>query len=65
MKAIINWIKNEPALVTGIVSALIGVLVAFNIWHPTDDQLSSLMILIGVITGGGIRQLVTPTNKLP
>ncbi len=38
--------KTEPVVLAGavqvVLTALVAVLVAFNAWHPTDDQIAAL-----------------------
>lgn len=60
-----NLIKTEPARFVAFVMASIGVADAFNLWHPTQAQLGSIMTLVGVIGGEYIRSVSTPTAKLP
>lgn len=61
---------KEPVAIAGAVQALItaviALLVAFNAWHPTDDQIAAVMgiyaALIVVITTI-VRSKVTPTTS--
>lgn len=59
-------IKNEPALATGAVLAVIGVASSFGL-GITDGQRSAIVALVGAILAlcgaGVVRQNVTPAGK--
>ena len=63
MKAFLNFIRNEPAMVISLVLAGLNMVVTLN----ADQQLhvstilESLIVLLG---GAVIRQNVTPVAKL-
>ena len=62
----IERIKNEPALVVGLVLAVIGVAAAFGL-GITDGQRDAVVALVGAVLtllGAGVtRTQVTPTRK--
>ena len=59
-------IRREPALVTGLVLALIGVVSAFGL-HISDDQKAAVVALVGsvlaIVGAVQVRSQVTPTPK--
>lgn len=62
-------IRREPVAVFGAIQvallALVGVLTAFGVWSPTDDQIAALTALYVAATGVAvmfIRGRVTPTE---
>ena len=66
MKSIFTLIRSEPAVITGLVVAVITLVVAFGI-PISDDQRSAIVGLVGavlaILGGGVVRSQVTPTNK--
>jgi hypothetical protein len=56
-------IKNNPAVGAGIVSAVIAVAVSFGA-HLNADQVGTIMGLVCIVLGVGVRAQVTPTRKL-
>ena len=64
MKALLDWIASEPAIVVAIVLALVNA-----IWTITADQAVQLQtvieVLLTLIAGGVVRSQVKPLNKLP
>jgi uncharacterized membrane protein YphA (DoxX/SURF4 family) len=59
---IINRIKSEPAVVAGVVQALLGLLLAFGVDLSTA-QVGSVMILTAALLALVVRSQVTPTRK--
>lgn len=63
----LNRIKTEPAMVTALVLAVIGVLASFGL-GITDGQSAAIVALVGavlsVVGGATIRSQVTPTATL-
>lgn len=49
IQKVIDLIKNEPVgfayAIQALIAAGFGVLTAFDVWHPSEDQLSALMVL--------------------
>ena len=45
--------EREPValsgLVSGLAAAVMGVLVAFNVWNPTDDQTAAVYALLAAL----------------
>ena len=45
--------EREPValsgLVSGLAAAVMGVLVAFNVWNPTDDQTGAVYALLAAL----------------
>lgn len=62
----LNRLKNEPALIVGLVLALIGVAAAFGL-SISEDQKAAIVSLVGAvlaIVGAGVtRSKVTPVAK--
>lgn len=63
MNTIIERIKNEPALVTTTVAALLGLLSAFGL-DLTDEQTAAITTIATLAAGILTRQQVTPTRKV-
>ena len=63
----IDKIRREPALVTGLVLAVIGVVSAFGL-HVTDGQSAGIVSLVGAVLalfGAGVtRSQVTPAREV-
>ena len=59
-----NILKNEPALLSGLIQAILGLLLAFGV-SLSDEQVGSIMAVTAVILAIAVRMFVTPTNKLP
>ena len=66
MSKIINLLRNEPALVVGVVVAVLTLLVAFGV-HLSDGQNTAIQglitALLALIGAGAIRAQVTPVGK--
>ena len=69
---ILDFIKNEPAtfggVVTALIQAIIGVLVAFNLDITPEQQqavlgLTTALVSMTVIVAAVIRQNVTPVRN--
>jgi len=60
----VNLWKSEPALLTSVVAAAIGVAVAFGV-HLTDVQISAITGLFTVLAGLVVRSQVTAPANLP
>ena len=67
---LLDFIKNEPAafggVITGLIQAIIGVLVAFNVSLTPEQQqavigLTTALVSMTVIISIIVRQNVTPT----
>jgi len=60
-------VKNEPAIVTGVVTAVIVLAVAFGV-PISDDQKSAILGLVSAVLmlagAGVVRGKVKPTRKL-
>lgn len=63
MKAIINFLKNEPAMVVTFVLAVLNIFLDLNADQAIQVQtiIESILVLLG---GGVVRQSVTPVAKL-
>lgn len=64
MKALLDWIAREPAMVVAIILAGLNAVVTLN----ADQQLQVTTIIESLIllaAGGVVRQNVTPVSKLP
>ena len=66
MKSIFTLIRSEPAVITGLVVAVITLVVAFGI-PISDDQRSAIVGLVGavlaILGAGVVRSQVTPLAK--
>jgi hypothetical protein len=59
-----NRIKNEPAVVAGVVQALLGLLLAFGVDLSTE-QVGAVMAVTAALLALVVRSQVTPTRKAP
>lgn len=62
MTAIFDRIRNEPALVTGVVSALIALGVSFGL-DLSGEQTGAIMAAVAAVMALVVRQQVTPVNR--
>ena len=60
MSKVLDTIKREPALVAGVVQALLAVLVAFGV-PLSDVQVGAILALSAAVLAIVVRQRVTPT----
>jgi hypothetical protein len=58
-----NIIKNEPALISGLVSAIIALAISFGA-GLSDEQVGSIMAVVTIALAIAVRFVVTPTNKI-
>jgi len=63
MNALIERVRNEPVLVTALVSAVLGLLVAFGL-DLSNEQTGSLMALTGTLLAFVARGKGTPNRNL-
>ena len=63
MKTILNFIKNEPAMVVTFVLAVLNIFLDLSADQAVQVQtiVESILVLLG---GGVVRQSVTPVAKL-
>jgi hypothetical protein len=59
-----NVLRNEPVLISGLVQAVIGLLLAFGV-DLTNEQVGSIMALTAVVLAILARMFVTPTAGDP
>jgi hypothetical protein len=59
-----NVIKNEPALIVGLVQAVIALVLAFGV-SLSEEQVGSILAITSVILAIVTRMLVTPNDKVP
>jgi len=57
-----NVLKNEPALISGLVSAVIALAISFGA-GLSDEQVGSIMAVVAIVLAILVRMFVTPTNK--
>jgi Ni,Fe-hydrogenase I cytochrome b subunit len=63
MNAILNFIRNEPAMIVTII--LGGLNLFFNLNDGQVDAVRNIVESIVILLGGtAVRQSVTPTSKL-
>ena len=53
---------REPALFLGAASAVINLLIAFNVVGLTGEQVGLLNIALAAVVGFAVRSQVTPTE---
>lgn len=56
-------IKNEPALVAGLVQAALALAVAFGL-HLSSEQVAAILGVTGAVLALVVRGRVVPTRKL-
>lgn len=63
MTAILNFLKNEPAMVVTFILAVLNIFLDLNADQAVQVQtiIESILVLLG---GGVVRQSVTPVAKL-
>lgn len=62
MSTILAKIKAEPALVTGLISAVVALAVAFGL-HLSGEQTGAISAVVVAILAFVTRSKVTPTSK--
>lgn len=62
MATIQQRIKREPALVAGVISAVIALAVSFGAGLD-ETQVGAIMAVVSAVTALFTRQQVTPTTK--
>lgn len=60
----LDWIKNEPTLLSGLVQAVLGLLLAFGV-SVSDEQTGSVMAVTAIILAIVVRSVVIPVHKVP
>jgi len=60
----VNIIRNEPALISGLISAIIALAISFGA-GLSDEQVGSIMAVVTIALSIVVRMVVTPTNKVP
>lgn len=64
MKAVLDWIAREPAMVVALVLAIVN-----TIWNVTADQAVQIQTIVEavivLVAGKVVREQVTPVSKLP
>lgn len=61
MQSIIDRVRREPALVSGLVNAVIALAVSFGL-DLTEEQIGSILAVVAAVMALGVRQQVTPTS---
>jgi len=59
-----NVIKNEPALIVGLVQAILALVLAFGV-DLSEEQIGSILAITSVILAIVTRMLVTPATATP
>lgn len=59
-----NVIRNEPALIVGLVQAILALVLAFGV-SLSEEQIGSILAITSVILAIVTRMLVTPTSSTP
>lgn len=59
--SIIERLRSEPALVAGVLQALLALLLAFGV-PLTDEQVGAILALSAAVLAVVVRQRVTPTE---
>ena len=60
MQSIIDRVRREPALVSGIVTAVLALAVSFGL-DLTEEQVGSIQAVVAAVMALVVRQQVTPT----
>ena len=60
MQSIIDRVRREPALVSGLVTAVVALAVAFGL-DLTEEQVGAIMAVTAAVLALVVRQKVTPT----
>lgn len=58
MRAILDRLSNEPALVGSLIIAVLDCLVAFDVLVLTIDQFATINAVLALLVGGTVRQSV-------
>lgn len=58
----LNVIKNEPVLISGLVVAALSLLLAFGV-HLSDEQVGAIVAFLAAGMAFVTRAFVTPVNK--
>lgn len=61
MSAVVARIRREPALVAGLVQALLAALVAFGV-PLSPEQTAAVLAVSAAVLAFVVRRQVTPTN---
>ena len=61
MQSIIDRVRREPALVSGLVTAVIALAVSFGL-DLTEEQVGSIQAVVAAVMALVVRQQVTPTS---
>jgi nitrate/nitrite transporter NarK len=59
-----NVLRNEPALIVGLVQAVLALVLAFGV-DLSEEQIGSILAITSVILAIITRMLVTPTTSTP
>ena len=59
--SMLDRIKAEPALVAGVVQAVLALLLAFGV-PLSDEQVGAILALSAAVLAVAVRQNVTPTD---
>lgn len=54
-----NLLKSEPALVAGVVAAVLALVVSFGV-HLSTEQVGAIMAVVSAVLAIIVRQKVTP-----
>lgn len=57
----IDRIKNEPAVVMGLVQAVLGLFLAFGL-NVSNEQVGAIMAVTAAVLAFVVRSQVTPTG---
>ena len=60
MQSIIDRVRREPALVSGLVTAVVALAVSFGL-DLTEEQVGSIQAVVAAVMALVVRQQVTPT----
>jgi hypothetical protein len=64
MEGLNNLVKNEPVLISGLIQAILGLLLAFGI-SVSDEQIGAIMAATAIVLAILARIFVTPTHQIP
>lgn len=61
MQSVIDRVRREPALVSGLVTAVLALAVSFGL-DLTEEQVGSILAVVAAVMALVVRQQVTPTG---
>lgn len=63
VRSVTHGVQNEPALAAGAVMAIVNMLVVFQVWPMSAEQLSAVNTAVAAVLAVLVRHAVRPTVK--